>query len=113
MINGYACCNELYDSPLFVCDKCAKIIRVFAYEETEKYYCSYCNTLMIKTKFGLPDFQQYMLMSDDIDSVKLRNWIYVEYVRNSMHFDRECMNRRISEEKEEFENRILGKGAFL
>ncbi len=98
--------NDLFDSPIFVCECCAKILRVFSYEEGEVYCCPYCGRRMIKTKFGLSDFERHMMSANDPYSVKFRNWIYVEYVRRSPYFDRNRMNKRIEDEKREFEEKF-------
>lgn len=86
------------ETPIFVCECCGKIIRVFIYEETDVYLCPFCRFVMTKTEYSIFDDEYDMFLGDDQEAVEFQRNVFIEYVKESPSFDTEKQRLRINDE---------------
>lgn len=86
-MNKDGCCISTNDSPVFVCKRCAAVLRVLFYEAEDEIRCSYCSSVMAKTSFKLADYEGYLMYGRDADSRQFQQQIFEKYVRDSGEFE--------------------------
>lgn len=77
---------SIFYSPVFVCEQCGNISRVFMHIIGEEHYCRFCGEILTMTRYALSDDEAFLLYYETKNARTFRENIFVEYIRNSPQF---------------------------